>query len=210
MIDEKAFRFLNDVIKPFDELNEALLKAYVYEPSINDVVRMAGNLASAINHQYDFEKVYGKSISRNELENESSENKVISDVANMTKHYELSKKDRENSLSTASAFECRGEEFKFLRTIIRVEYNDGRTFDFMEQALLAINFWMTRRNFKLTREIKISEMSGEFEEKAVLRYEPSKSIMMNKCNVNFFRRNENGNLEFFDPEKVNIEFQNIR
>jgi hypothetical protein len=48
-----ALRFLNDVVKPWDELNALLAKRLALQPDLSDVTRLAGSLAVAIRHQVD-------------------------------------------------------------------------------------------------------------------------------------------------------------
>jgi len=46
-------RFVNDVVKPWDELNALLSQRYAFQPDLSDVTRLAGTLAVAIKHQAD-------------------------------------------------------------------------------------------------------------------------------------------------------------
>jgi len=48
-----AHRFLNDIVKPWDELNKLLGERLALQPDLSDVTRLAGALAVAIRHQVD-------------------------------------------------------------------------------------------------------------------------------------------------------------
>lgn len=201
---DKKIRFLNDIIKPWDELNDLLSKPYAYEPGLNDVTRMAGNLAISIKHHHEFTKAERIAINK-----ESHSNKIMSDIADMIKHHSLGDKNRENKLSISSIFECSNNKFKFLRTLISVKYNDECEFDFALESINAINFWVARDGFVLPRKLEIKICEEEFKDKAILRYEPSRSIQMQTIQLKFFKRNNTGVLEPHDPENLTFEFQNI-
>jgi len=98
---KKEIKFINDILKPWDELNDLLAKPYVYEPGISDIIRMATNLAIAINHWCDLEKENKK-----EIINLSASYKLMVDIANMVKHRApLYDRTRENNLYAAATFE---------------------------------------------------------------------------------------------------------
>ena|SRR5258708_4759438 len=201
---DKRIKFLNDIIKPWHELNDLLSKPYAYEPGLNDATRMAGNLAITIKHQCDHEKA-----ERQKIDNESASNRIMSDVADMIKHHELGDKKRENGLSLSSMFECSGDRFKFLRTRITVKYTNGNEFDFVVEAINAMNFWANRNGWALPKQLEIKFCEEGFKNKAVLSYESSKSIYMQSVQINFFQRNATGVLEPHDPENLAIELQKI-
>ena len=46
-------RFVNDVVKAWDELNALLSQRYAFQPDVSDVTRLAGALAVAVKHQAD-------------------------------------------------------------------------------------------------------------------------------------------------------------
>ena len=201
---DKQIKFLNDIIKPWDELNDLLSKPYAYELGLNDVTRMAGNLAIAIKHHRELTK-----IERIEINKESPSNKIMSDIADMIKHHGLADKNRENEFSISSIFECFNNKFKFLRTLISVKYNGGVEFDFALEAINAMNVWAIRNGWVLPRKLEIKLCEDGFKDKAILRYESSKSIYMQSTQMRFFKRNAAGVLEPYDPENLAFEFQNI-
>ncbi len=203
----KQIQFLNDVVKPWDELNALLSKPFAYEPGLNDGTRMAGSLAITINHQWDFEKPI-----RDELNTVCPSTKVMWDIADMVKHHELRDKKRENRFSLVSAFERNGNKYKFLRTIIRVIYEDGREFDFAIEAINAINYWSVKNGLTLPRELKIMMGTDDFKDSPLLTYNPSKSIAMNSTEIQFFQKGKNGELVSYvlqNGDDIIFSFSNI-
>jgi hypothetical protein len=200
-MNEKEIKFINDILKPWDELNDLLAKPYAYEPGLNDITRMAGNLATALKHQCDLENE-----SRKIIDPISPENKIMSDVADMVKHHGLRDKTRENKLFAVATFECLEHEnkFKFLRTTIYVEYNDGKKFDFIVESAKAMNFWINRFNLRISTQRTIKLGSEDFQDKANLYYNPSKCVHMKSTRIQTYRKNTTGNLELFDPKNVNL------
>lgn len=206
-MNRKEIRFINDILKPWDELTDLLAKPYAYEPGLNDIIRMAGNLAITIKHQCDLERENRKTIDQL-----SPENKIMSDVADKVKHHKLRNKTRENQLYAVAAFECEetGNKFKFLRTIIYVEYFDGRKFDFINVAAEAIKFWITHLNLNISRPLNIKLYNNDFQDDAILYYNPLKCIHMNSTRIQTYRRNSNGDLELFNPKNVRLALYKMK
>ena len=69
-------RFVNDVVKPWDELNVLLSQRYAFQPDLSDVTRLAGTLAVAIKHQADLAGYADRSA----IDAASLDNKLMSDV----------------------------------------------------------------------------------------------------------------------------------
>lgn len=206
-MNKKEIKFINDILKPWDELNDLLTKPYAYEPELNDVTRMAGNIAIALKHQRDLEKE-----SRETIDPISPENKIMSDVADMVKHHGLRDKTRENKLYTAASFECFEQEnkFKFLRTTIYIEYVDGRKFDFIIESAKAINFWINHLSLNISKQRTIKLCNEDFKDKAILHYNPSKCVHMKSTRIETYRKNNKGDLELFDPKNVNLVLYEIK
>jgi hypothetical protein len=202
---QKEVKFINNILKPWGELNDLLAKQYAYEPGLSDIIRMAGNLAIALKHQCDLEKENRKTI-----DSVSPENKIMSDIADMVKHHKLRDKTRENKLYAVAAFECLEDKFKFLRTIIYVEYSDGRKYDFINIAVKAINFWIRHSELNISKTLCIALCGNDFQDNAVLYYNPSKCIHMQSTRIQTYRKNESGNLELFDHKNIKLVLYEIK
>lgn len=204
-MNKKEVQFINDILKPWDELNDLLAKPYAYEPGISDIIRMAGNLAIALKHQCDLEKK-----NRKQIDQLSSANKIMSDVADMIKHRELRDKSRENELYAVASFECFEDKFKFLRTIIYVEYPDGKKFDFIIETAKAIKFWINESNLNISKPLNIKLCAEDFQKNAILYYNPLKCIHMKSTRIQTYRKNSNGDLELFDPKNVRLALYEMK
>lgn len=206
-MNKKEIKFISDVLKPWDELNDLLTKPYAYEPDLNDVTRMAGNIAIAIKHQCDLRKER-----RKEIDSISPENKIMSDVADMVKHHGLQNKTRENKLYALASFECLEQEelFSFLRTGIYIEYVGGKIFDFLAESAKAINFWINHLNLNIPKQRTIKLCAEDFRDRAILYYNPSKCVHMGSTRIQTYRKNSEGNLELFNPKTVNLVLYEIK
>ena len=202
-MNKNEIQFINDVLKPWDELNDLLAKPYVYEPGINDIVRMTGNLAIVLKHQCDLVK--GNRSNINKL---SPENAIMSDVADMVKHRKLNNKERENDFHAIATFEYFEDEnenkIKFLRTISCVEYRDKRKFDFILESAKALNFWIDHLKLRVSQNRVIKTCDSDFHNEVILYYNPSKCIRMKSTRIQVYKKDENGNLRPCSPKNVKI------
>jgi hypothetical protein len=136
-----ALHFINNVIKPWDELNALLAKRLALQADLSDVTRLAGALAVTIRHQVD---VVG--LKDSEPNAECLEHRIICDVADFYKHGSLKKPRRNNSFSTEAFFEYRpGKGFSFLRNALFVEHASLGKRDFLQTASAAKALFMRAR-----------------------------------------------------------------
>src|SRR4051794_35763570 len=103
-MNETAIKFITVIIKPWENLNAALSRPYAVQPGISDFTLMTGSLAVSIKHLAEM-----NGLAIRELAFESQPYRVMSDVADASKHGELKDKDRNNSLVVSSMFEGDGE-----------------------------------------------------------------------------------------------------
>lgn len=207
-INTKELQFINDVLKPWDELNKLLALPYAFEPGINDVVRMATNLAIAINHWCETENENKKTIIAS-----SDAYRIMVDVANMVKHKSLHKKNRENTVYAVATFEFleNEETIKFLRTVAFVEYTNGDKYDFIIEAAKAINFWINHSKLNISKERIVLTHDNKYQKEIVLYYNPSKCVRMSSTRIQVYKKDENNNLVPCSPKNVKIgvaEMQN--
>ena len=95
-----TFRLINDIVKPWEELNALLLQRFAFQPELSDVTRLASALAVSIKHQADL-----RGMSRSSVDSASKANRLMSDVADAAKHGQLRDPSRNNTLHVASCFE---------------------------------------------------------------------------------------------------------
>lgn len=193
-----ALRFINDVVKPWDELNTLLAKRLALQPDLSDVTRFAGSLAVAIRHQVDTVGLKDSIVNA-----ECFEHRVISDTADFWKHGSLRDPDRNNRFSTEAFFEYEnGKGFSFLRNALFVEHASLGKHDFLQTSLIAIDYWINKQGFKVTWQGSIRDNPTEFHEEAFLNFESEKCISVSKVRLGFFSRKTNGSLERTCPPEV--------
>lgn len=190
-----VLRFLNDVVKPWDELNALLAKRLALQPDLSDVTRLAGSLAVAIRHQVD---TIG--LKDSEVNKECFQHRIISDTADFWKHGSLWDQNRNNRFSTEAFFEYEnGKGFSFLRNALFVEHISLGKHDFLSTSLAAIYYWNNKQGFNIAWQGCVHENPTEFHEEAFLNFESEKCISMSQVRLGFFSRKTNGLLERIDP-----------
>lgn len=193
-----SFRFLNEIVKPWDELNALLSRRLALQPNLSDVTRLAGSLAVAIRHQVD---VVG--IKDTEANAECIEHRIVCDVSDFYKHGPLRDPRRNNSFSTEAHFLYKlGNEFSFLRNVLYAEHATFGKQDFLHSALVAINYWIHKRALSLNWNGEVLENPIEFHDEAFLYFESKKCITMNQVRLAFFLKGDDGSLRKVDPPEV--------
>lgn len=194
-------QFLNNIVKPWDELSELLAQRYAFQPDLSDVTRMASSIAVEIKHWAERE-----SIPRKTVDNESAENKLMSDVADVAKHVNLRDKSRSNSLYVAALFEGNAAgQFRFIRNAVFIEHASEGELDFMIVSNSAIKYWIPRSSPTLNWQGIVRESLVEFHPSAFLHYNPKYCINMSSTRLKFFTRLEDGTLKAYDPPTVKFE-----
>lgn len=194
-------RFLNNIAKPWDELNALLAERIALQPDLSDVTRLAGSLAVSIRHQVD-----AAGLKDQVANSESLEHRIIADTADYWKHGPLRNSDRNNQLSTEAFFEYEaGKGFSFIRNALFVEHASLGKHDFLVTSLAAIRFWIKRRQIATTWSGTVKENMPEFHPTAFLTFDPNRCISMKQTRLGFFSRRSNGSWARIDPPKVRFE-----
>lgn len=156
---EEALRFISEVIKPWETLNQLLAAPFSMNPAINDFITIANALTVSIKH---FPEAIAK-IKPEILAKELKSYEIISDLADSLKHGELRKPERECKLSVSSMFERNLEaKVRFLRNRISIEHNTYGKIDFMECAMESAIFIAEKLDIKTDWNPKIFNNSDEF------------------------------------------------
>ena len=195
-------RFVNDVVKPWDELNALLSQRYAFQPDLSDVTRLAGTLAVAIKHQADLAGYADRAA----IDAASLANKLMSDVGDFWKHGPLRDPGRNNSLSVSAMFEydpARG--FRFLRNGLFIQHATLGKHDFMHTSLAAIQYWLATQRISLSWSAALAEGPAEFHPTAFLHYDPKYCISMSSTRFQFLARSQDGDLVPTDPPEVRVE-----
>lgn len=202
-------KFLNDIAKPWDELNALLIERYAFQPDLSDVTTRVSAIATAIKHQVDIlalDRGCKPKKIQPEVDTESEAARLMSDVSDAAKHVVLGDQNRQNSIFVAAMFEVNLEGyFRFLRNGVFIEHASLGRHDFMSTALSAIEYWSRKRNLDLSWSGAVREASDEFFPTAFLHFDPKYCINMSSTRIMCFRRDEAGNVQPFDPEVVRFE-----
>ena len=197
-------KFINDILQPWDELNELLSKQFCVEPGLSTFTKIATDIATSISHFAETSRIETREI----VGQSCLSNQIMIDIADMSKHGKLRKIDRENTINVLSTFEyIEPSKFKFLRNKIIIEHNTHGKHDFMKTSLNAILYWTTKLGILVKRELMIE--SNVESEKATLIFNPNFCIHAEKTTYNFQKRNLSGELVDFDPPRFYIEILDL-
>lgn len=195
-----TLRLINDVVKPWEELNVLLAQRFAFQPDLSDVTRLASALAVSIKHQADLRR-----MPRSSVDSASDANRLMSDVADTAKHGQLRDSSRNNSLHVASCFEYgAGRGFRFIRNSVSIAHATSGEVDFMVTALAASQYWMDILGFTLDRKLAVAEAADEFFPTAYLYFNPKYCINMKQTQLKFFEKKD-GNYCPVDPPHVMFE-----
>ncbi|MEJ1379839.1 MAG: hypothetical protein RPT95_02490 [Candidatus Sedimenticola sp. (ex Thyasira tokunagai)] len=194
-------RFINDIVKPWDELNSFLARQYAFQPDLSDITRLAGNIAVSIRHQVDFVELNDK-----QANNLSQAHKIICDAGDYWKHGSLRKEERNCVITVAAAFEyAENGTFRFIRNIVTLAHNSLGERDFLETSAEATRFWMSQHGFNAEWTGIPTCAPPKFEHAARLQFDPKYCINMSSTQIKFFKKAANGQLMPFDPPEVRFE-----
>ncbi|MES2501328.1 MAG: hypothetical protein V4545_01890 [Pseudomonadota bacterium] len=202
-------KFLNDVAKPWDELNALLIKRYAFQPDLSSVTQKVSAIAAAIRHQIDIFAPHQSRNERKKLESEinaeSDAVRLVTDVCDSIKHVRLTNLERENHLYVAAMFEVdTSEYFSFIRNGVFVEHATLGCKDFMQTSLDAIRYWVKKRELAIQWSGSINEANVEFFSTAYLSFHPEYCIRMESLRIKCFQRNDMGSLEAYSPSEVKL------
>jgi len=194
-------RFINDILKPWDELNALLVSQFAFQPDLSDVSRLAGNIAVSIRHQVDFSDLDDKQA--NQL---SLSHKLISDVGDYWKHGKLRNELRNCPLSVSATFEYRdGPKFRFIRNIVMLEHVSLGNHDFMTVSAEAARFWMSQHGFNINWRGVPDHAKSVYEPVARMKLSPKYCVDLSSVRPQFLKIGRCNELVRFDPPDVKFE-----
>ena len=194
-------RFINDIVKPWDELNSLLCENFALQPDLSDITRLAGGIAVSIRHQVDFSTLNDRQA--NEI---CAAHRIISDAGDYWKHGSLRKKERNSPITVSAAFEFSEPlGFRFIRNMIFVEHKSLGAHDFMEVSATAIKFWINQHNININWQGAVLESRYAFEPTARLGFNQKYCISMSNVQLRFLQKDSNGAYTPVDPPEVKFE-----
>ena len=192
-------KLINSLIKPWEELNDLLSRPLAMQPDESDFVTKAESLSVFISH---FPEQCG--LTRNQIDSRSKPNALITDIADSSKHKELSKQDRNSDMKVTADYEFRvnaegHNEYRFIRNCINVEHRQAGEFDFMICARDAISFLLNEFAIRVTGFGLIKESGLGFERKVKIDFDPTFGANMNEVSFRFKLKDDNGTFVVADP-----------
>ena len=208
-MNDIELKFITDNLKPWDDLNKLLSERLVLEPRISELTRLTNDLAKNIHHQIDYiVKVNGGNneqvkIKRNIIHEKYNQNKIIGDIADTSKHFDLRNTKRIANIELSSTFECSEKQFRFIRNIANIQYeNINQSYDFLIISYQAIKNLINYFFLNIDFERKVIENNDVFFDVAWLYHDSNKSISLKSTRIEFFKKDEEHNLKHFAPEEV--------
>ena len=191
---------LNDVIKPWDELNSLLAKPFAYQPNLSDITRLANNIAVAIKHLVDEHNDGNVKEERKKTDTVSPANKLMSDIADSWKHAgKLKDSNRNNKMEVLSRFEFNEDgKFRFVRNKVLIEHAILGKMDFMVNARDAIRYWLSQIRPELNWLGFVLEGPVIFNKDAILFYDASQQLLMSSVRMETLKRAPNNKLYLAD------------
>ncbi|MCP4551325.1 MAG: hypothetical protein GY834_04650 [Bacteroidetes bacterium] len=210
-LEYKRLDFINNLVKPWDELHLFLLQPYSLDPQFSDPVVNARSLAVATAHQFDIDKnENGEGISDKKLKKISPESMRIKDLCNTIKHIKRTKGYSAKITGVSAQVIVDGNnKFCFLKNQIIYHHGESGEFDLLEDLRKAILFWSNRREIDISmlanwtnQEIKI--FASPPDDTITLFHDPKVCIHQKKQRLKIFKVDCNG--ELIPANHNNINF----
>lgn len=183
-------QFLNDVVRPWDELNALLALPFAYHPGVSVVTTKANAIAVALKHTAENTGRNMRSVNR-----ESCANSMISDVADAWKHGgdKLTNKARHNSMVVSAMIEVEANGLqRFIRNVVIIDHATFGKQDFMFAARDAIRYWVTQFGMNINWAGHIVESAALPENHIKLFYDGRKMIGMDAVRIQCVERTDSG------------------
>ena len=188
----ETLRFFNDIIRPWEELNDFLQQPYAVQFNLSSITTKAWNLATNISH---YPELIGKkrfcSIGITRFQ-------AIDDMADSSKHGKLSKPSRQCEIEVDSIFEVNDAgQYNFLRNAVIISHATLGEIDFMPFTLNIINYWLKElqdADPTIHRQLVVKENSDNFGPTAKLEIDFKYCVEFKSTKSRFFNRLPNQDL----------------
>ena len=214
-MNEIELEFTTNILKPWDDLNQLLSERLVLEPKISELTRLSKDLAKNMHHHTDYfiKKNGGNDTDvkkeRKAIHMASDENKIIGDVADTSKHFDLRDTNRIALIQLSSLFEYKTDKFRFIRNLSNINYqNTADTFCFLKTSYEAIHYLLNHFNMNMTFERSIIENGDDFFNEAWLYHDSKNSISLKSSNIEFLEKNNEGHYIHVNPKEVRFAVYN--
>ena len=194
-MNQNAAKFISEIIKPWEVLNNELGKPFSMNPEVNDFITKAKNLTIAIKHYPESTK----KIKPETLLCDSSDYSIISDLADSIKHGELHNTQRECKLYVSSMFERNKDaKVRFLRNKISIEHKTHGKVDFMQCSAKCALYVMQKTGIKTDWIPKVLNNQGEFSDEIKVHASRNNQINWQEMIIETVQLNDKNEFENVD------------
>jgi hypothetical protein len=215
MSDEGEYKrldFINNLIKPWDELHSFLLQPYSLDPKFSDPVISARSLAISASHQWDADKdERSTGINDDDLAAENPAAMRIKDLCNTIKHIHRNRGNHAeiNGIS-AQVLLTDDKKFRFIRNQITYHHESDGEFDLIDDIQKAIYFWAERRDINIAMLVnwhggQISVSPCPPSEAITLFHDPDVCIHQRSQGLKLFKLGGSGELVPTDHDNIAIQ-----
>lgn len=194
-MNQDAIKFISEIVKPWETLNQELSRPFSMNPEVNDFVTKAIGIAVALKHFPESTK----KIKPETLVPDSLDYSIISDLADSAKHGELRKPERECKLTVSSMFERNQDaKVRFLRSRISITHNTHGKIDFMQCAMNSALFVMQKTDIRTDWTPKLINNQGEFSDEIKVHASKSNQIVWTGMSLEIVQLNDKNEYENVD------------
>ena len=158
---EEAVKFISEVIKPWEILNNKFSTPLSMNPAINDFITSANALTISIKHLPE-SLIQAKPY---DLAQENRAYEILHDLADSIKHgaNNLRNQGRRSTIDVSSMFERNPDAtVRFLRNRISIMHNTNGKIDFMECTMEASKFIAEKLDVRTDWNPQIINRNGDF------------------------------------------------
>ncbi|MBP6310896.1 MAG: hypothetical protein KA408_01400 [Flavobacteriales bacterium] len=194
-MNQVVIKFISEIVKPWETLNQELSRPFSMNPEVNDYVTKAIAIAVALKHFPESTK----KIKPETLVPDSLDYSIISDLADSAKHGELRKPERECKLTVSCMFEKNQDpKVRFLRSRISITHNTHGKIDFMQCAMNSALFVMQKTDIRTDWSPKLINNQGEFSDEIKVHASKSNQIVWTGMSLEIVQLNDKNEYENVD------------
>lgn len=194
---EEAVKFISEIVKPWEILNNKFSTPLSMNPSINDFITSANALTISIKHLPE-SLIQAKP---NDLAQENRSYEIMHDLADSIKHghNNLRNQGRRSTIDVSSMFERNSDAMvRFLRNRISIMHSTYGKIDFMECTMEASKFIAEKLNVRTDWNPQITNNNGEFSNEINVHASIENQVYWTAMKLEFVEFDANGNYKNVD------------
>lgn len=201
--DERIAIINTTAIEPWERLNHTLVQQKALEANRSDEGREAGRLATEIRRLAGVFDLDSREMSRR-----SGDWSLISEVAEGSKDRLLSSAARRTALTVSSHFEADGKgSYRFINNRVMIVPPRTAKVEFLSTAARAIEFLINELELEAEWQPKVLESTAGFSSAVVLDAGPDPNRVNELLEVQFYKKDETGELATFNPQNWQLELR---